>query len=355
MNNNRFSRYVAILFMCQCFTVPALVQAQTEAVALTTKMIAATNAFIDTLSPQQKQVASYAFDDEERLNWHFIPRDRNGISFNDLDDDQRIRANEMLQAILSEQGNRKITAIRGLENVLREIETDGRFVRDPQRYYFTVFGTPSLTEPWAFRFEGHHIALNWTFVAGAGVASTPQFFGANPAEVRQGPQRGLRVLAREEDLARSLVQALNTSQQSKAILAGPAPRDIFTAAENEVSPLDSTGLSMSEMDPSLQQQLTEIVTTVAESQPPSIASHRMQQFRSSDPESIRFTWIGSTQRGAAHYYRIQTPDFLIEYDNTQNDANHIHLVWRDFNGDFGRDLIRLHYDAVASEFGGHIH
>ena len=225
----------------------------------------------------------------------------------------------------------------------------------PMPTFLTVFGEPTLSGTWAFRFEGHHIALNWTFVEGSGIASSPQFFGSNPAQVRSGPRAGLRVLAAEEDLARQLVVSLDTAQQSQAILDRDVPRDIFTAAEVEVDPFESTGVSYGNLSSAQQLNLMNLIEEVADAQPDAVSAARMAQVRSGR-DAIRFTWIGGTGDTDAHYWRVQGNDFLIEYDKTQNEANHIHLVWRDFDGDFGRDLIRLHYDAVAARFGpGHHH
>ena len=200
------------------------------------------------------------------------------------------------------------------------------------------------------------MAYNWTFVRGLGIASSPQFFGSNPAEVRAGDQIGTRVLSEEEDIARDLVKSLNTQQISRAILDEEAPRDIFTAAEQEIGPLEDYGITYADLDSQQKRMLVSLIEELAFTQPEPIAEERMNTIREEGLDGIKFAWIGGTERGDAHYYRVQGPGFLIEYDNTQNNANHIHLVWRDFTGDFGRDLIRMHYNAVAAEFGpGHNH
>ncbi len=329
--------------------------AQQQPVELTGAMVNAVNVFLNSLSDTQRDAVSYDFDDEERLNWHFIPRPRNGLSFNDMNDAQRAQADALLATFLGETGYRKVGQIRSLEDVLKAIEINGRFVRDPMAYYLTVFGQPSLGGTWAFRLEGHHIAFNWTFVSGSGLASTPQFFGSNPAQVRGGSLDGLRVLAREEDLGLELVGSLTTSQQAEAILELAVPGDILTGAQGEIGPLENTGIAWDALDSAQQLTLMNLIEEVAAAQPAGIRDARMTRVRT-DREQIRFTWIGGTDSGAGNYWRIQGSDFLIEYDKTQNDANHIHLVWRDFDRDFGRDLLRMHYDAVAAEFGaGHRH
>ena len=332
-------------------TAALSVNAQQSRIDLTQKMVDSTNSFLASLSAQQRNNGVYAFDDEERLNWHFIPRDRNGIPFRSMNEPQREAAENLLRTFFSAKGYQRAEAVRGLESVLAEIEVNGRFDRDPELYFITIFGTPGLNNDWALRYEGHHLAYNWTFVRGVGIASSPQFFGSNPAEVKAGENIGTRVLATEEDIARELVNSLNPNQQTTAVLEAEVPRDIFTAAEKEISPLENSGISYSELDSQQKRTLISLVEELASMQPEVIAQQRMDSIRSAGLDGIKFTWIGGMERGDPHYYRLQGSNFLIEYDNTQNNANHIHLVWRDFAGDFGRDLIRMHYQAIASEFG----
>lgn len=325
-------------------------------IELTQRMVDVTTAFTAGLTEFQRSSSQFEFDDEERLNWHFIPRPRQGVPLKSLSDGQLASAQELLQTFFSAKGLQKTESVRSLESVLAEIEVNGRFQRDPDLYYISVFGQPAMDSDWGLRYEGHHLAFNWTFVGGSGVASSPQFFGTNPAEVRSGNKMGLRVLEVEEDLARGLVTSLNQAQAAAAILEMDVPRDIFTAAEKEITALDDVGVSYAMLDPAQQGVLLRLIQEVASAQPDSIAAERMRVIREQGLDDIRFAWIGSTVRGDAHYYRIQGAGFLIEYDNTQNNANHVHLVWRDFYGDFGRDLIRMHYDAVAREHGpGHKH
>lgn len=334
---------------------PPLAAQQTE-IELSEAIVAASNDFVSTLSAAQSEKARFAFDDEERLNWHFIPRPRQGVPLKELNAEQLGAARELLQTLFSAGGFEKAENVRDLENVLAILEPNGRFVRDPDLYYLTVFGTPAMQGAWAVRYEGHHLAFNWTFVEGSGIASTPQFFGSNPAEVRSGEKRGTRVLAAEEDAGRQLVQSLNAEQRRIAVLPGEAPRDIFTAAQKEVTALDDLGISYGQLNPQQQGMLFAIINEVASVQAEAVTQARLRAIADAGLDDIKFAWIGGLERGDAHYYRVQGDSFLIEYDNTQNDANHIHLVWRDFDGDFGRDLIRMHYDAVAAENGpGHRH
>ena len=330
--------------------------AQDARIELNQRMIAVTANFLDSLTREQHNQAVFEFDDEERLNWHFIPRTRNGAALRDMTEEQLQAAHTLLRTFFSESGYAQAEAVRNLENVLLEIEANPRFERDPDNYYLTVFGEPGMDNNWALRYEGHHLAFNWTFVRGLGIASTPQFFGSNPAEVRSGSQAGLRVLADEEDIARQLVESLTPAQAGEAILETEAPRDIITGANVDISRIDATGIAATDLNPGQQELLINLINEVAAVQPAALFSERMGRLREEGFDNLRFTWIGSIERGAPHYYRIQAASFVIEYDNVQNDANHIHLVWRDFAGDFGRDLLQLHYDGVAaSGVQGHRH
>lgn len=352
---SRLARRFAVIFLMSvgiCMSAFA----QDARIELNQRMVNAANDFIDTLTRFQANRGIYAFDDEERLNWHFIPRDRNGVVLRDMSDDQLAAATNLLQTFFSASGFAQAEAVRDLENVLAEIEVNGRFERDPDLYFLTIFGEPSMDGNWALRYEGHHLAFNWTFVRGLGIASSPQFFGTNPAEVRSTSRIGTRVLAAEEDLARALVESLDPEQRRMAVIDAEVPRDIITSANKEVSPFENTGISYGQLDSGQKLNLMRLIEEVASVQPAAIFADRMASIREQGLDSVRFTWIGSAERGAPHYYRVQGPGFLIEYDNVQNDANHIHLVWRDFTGDFGRDILQMHYDSVATAFGpGHNH
>jgi hypothetical protein len=216
--------------------------------------------------------------------------------------------------------------------------------RNPEKYYFSVFGEPSDTGTWGFRVEGHHVSQNFTVVNGK-IAGSPSFFGANPAEVREGPRKGLRVLAAEEDLARDLLESLTPEQKKVAIVAPEAYKDILTVASRKAA-LEGqpSGLSAAKMTKKQFDLLLTLLSSYANNMPEQLAQARMEHVKKAGTNMF-FAWAGVEQRGGPHYYRIQAPAFLIEYDNTQNNANHIHSVWRDFNGDFGLDLLAMHYKS----------
>jgi hypothetical protein len=216
------------------------------------------------------------------------------------------------------------------------------FLRDPERYFFSIFGTPSTRNTWGWRVEGHHVSLHFTVVNGTLVAGAPTFFGTNPAEVRAGPKKGTRVLGAEEDAARSLVESLDASQREKAIIQTTAPNEIVTLTKVKIDPLSPEGIPASALNGAQRAQLRKLVDVYTGLMADDIAADRLSRIEKAGWDKVAFAWAGALERGQKHYYRVQGPTFLIEYDNTQNDGNHVHSVWRDFNGDFGEDLLREH-------------
>ncbi|HEY2931477.1 MAG TPA: DUF3500 domain-containing protein [Acidobacteriota bacterium] len=304
-------------------------------------MAAAAGKFLASLTAEQKAKATYKFDDAQRFDWHFIPKERKGIPLKELDAGQRKLAHDFLKTGLSQRGYLKATTIIELETVLRALEA-GAVRRDPELYFFTVFGTPSANGAWGWRVEGHHLSLNFTIVDGKMVATTPSFFGANPAEVREGPHKGLRALQGEEDLARDLLNSLTAEQRERAILDKNA-LTMVTGNSRKANPVSPAGISAAEFTASQKASLKKLLQEYASSMAPELSQARMEKLQRAGMEKISFGWAGSAVHGQKHYYRVQGPTFLIEYDNTQNDGNHIHSVWRDFNGDFGDDLLAEHY------------
>jgi hypothetical protein len=314
-------------------------------------MATAGRALLDGLKPEQRAKAALPFEGEERFNWHFVPRERHGLPFKEMDAGQRKRAHAFLQTGMSHAGYLKATTIISLEEVLRDLEGGQGPVRDPERYYFTFFGAPSERDTWGWRVEGHHLSLNFTVVGGRLIASTPQFLGANPAEVKEGPRKGLRTLPAEEDLARELLKSLDASRRAKAVIATEAPRDIITGASRKAEIGPAQGLAVEGMDRRQRGLLLALLDEYARAMPEAVAQERLRRLREAGIEKIHFAWAGGAERGQPHYYRLHGPTFLVEYDNTQNNANHIHTVWRDFEGDWGLDLLRQHYETAHPDHG----
>jgi hypothetical protein len=323
-------------------------------------MASAATALLNSLSPDQRQKAVFPFDSNERLHWNFIPTEafpRNGLLLKDMNENQRKLVHDLLKSALSQRGYMTATAIMDLESTLGDLERRDReagrgaesMVRDPLKYYVSLFGAPSTKDTWGWRVEGHHVSLQFTVVKGSLIASSPTFFGSNPAEVREGPKKGLRILGDQEDAARSLLMALNDSQRAKAIIQNVALNDIVTTNKVDINPLSPVGIAAADMTPQQRELLMKVVEVYTSKMADDIAAERRAKLQKAGVEKIAFAWAGQTERGKKHYYRIQGPTFLIEHDNTQNDGNHVHSVWRDFTGDFGRDLLREH---VASAHPG---
>jgi hypothetical protein len=306
------------------------------------EMAASANRWLDSLSEQQREAAQFAVNNPERENWHYIPKAREGLPLAKMTEPQRKLAHALLASGLSEHGLLQADAVIALEQVLRQME--GAAHRDDTLYYFTVFGRPSPTATWGWRVEGHHLSVNFTIANGTSISATPNFVGANPAEVRIAhEQQGRRALAAEEDLGRALVLSLNDEQRSQAIIAPQAPGDILTRNDAQAKSPEAAGLGYAAMSPDQQQHFRALVALYANRLRPDVADAELNKIAATGWNRLRFAWAGSTTPKEGHYYRIQSPDFVIEYDNTQNHANHIHTVWRDYQGDFGRDLLKEHY------------
>jgi hypothetical protein len=301
------------------------------------------NRLLAALDSHQRGKASLPFDSDERMNWHFVPKERKGLSLREMTPDQKHLASALLAAGLSQTGYIKAVTIMSLEDVLKLMENDSGERRNPEKYYFSVFGTPSDGATWGFRVEGHHLSQNYTVVHGT-VVDGPSFFGANPAEVRQGARTGLRTLAGEDDLGLELMHALDEPQRKVAIVDATAYQEILTAASRKAALQGQpSGLSAATMNGRQFDALMTLMEEYAHNVPDELAEHRMAQVNHAN-RNIYFAWSGGINRGDRRYYRVQTPSFLIEFDDTQDNANHIHSVWRDLTGDFGRDLLQQHYE-----------
>jgi hypothetical protein len=333
-----FSRWSIGLWLLLLLITPAA-----HAHSAAEEMVEAANNFLAALNDEQKAQATFNWKEEERLNWHFIPRARKGLPLKEMTPAQRHLAYALLNSALSQRGFIKATTIMSLEEILRELEQGKGPVRDSELYFVSVFGKPDLKGAWGWRVEGHHLSLNFT-LAREHISVTPSFFGSNPGEVRSGARKGVRVLAAEEDLARKLVKSFNDEQRRVAIYTNTAPSDIITSADRKARVLSPAGLAASRMNPEQAHLLQSLIREYVYRYRPEVADQDLKKIQHAGSEKISFAWAGGVEPGQGHYYRIQGPSFLMEYDNTQNNANHIHAVWRDLENDFGEDLLRKHYE-----------
>jgi Protein of unknown function (DUF3500) len=306
-------------------------------------MAAAALAFVGALPADARKRALFALGDPERLNWHYVPRGREGVPFKAMPAPARAAAHELMKASLSAVGYGKAMSIIHLEDVLRRIETFG-LSRDPENYTFTIFGSPGASAPWGWRVEGHHLSLNFTLVPGQPVAVTPAFLGANPAEVPSGPKKGLRALAAEQDLGRALAQSLTDPQRTRTVIASESLGDIVTGPGRADSLATPAGLALADMTADQRSLAAKVIEEYARNMRSELAEQELRRMREAGLERVHFAWAGPLESGKAHYYRLHGPTLLIEYDNTQNNANHIHSVWHDPRRDFGLDLLRAHYE-----------
>lgn len=312
------------------------------------EMAEAAQAFLAALPEEKRAKAVFEFKDDERLNWHFIPKTRKGLPLKEMEPAQQALAHALLSSGMSHKGYFKASAIMSMEQILREMEGERGGHRDSAMYFVSIFGKPESHGNWAWRFEGHHLALNFT-IAGHEVSVTPSFMGTNPGEVREGPRKGLRVLGAEEDLARELVKSLTSDQQKVAIFTDKAPADIITGADRKARVLEPKGIAKAKLNAEQQRLLDSVIKEYLYRARPEVADKEWKEVQDVGADQIFFAWGGSTEPKQGHYYRVQGPTFLLEYDNTQNNANHVHAVWRDLKNDFGEDILRKHYDESHSK------
>ncbi|MHB8897257.1 MAG: DUF3500 domain-containing protein [Thermoguttaceae bacterium] len=308
--------------------------------------------FLKSLDQGQVAQVSIGFQADKRTAWHYIPSSqmasrggRRGLALKDMSDQQRALAHGLLSTALSHRGYLQATTIMALEAILRDVE-NGNPARDPAMYHVAIHGKPSAHETWGWSVEGHHLSVNLTLVDGQRFCATPSFFGSNPAIVRDGPFEGLDTLEIEQKLGRALVQSLTAEQRKLAVISPDAPRDIITGAQPSVAPdmfQPPQGIPFEKLDERQQKMLGELVDTFTDRYRSEILQQLGEHARLVPGPGTHFAWAGGVEPGQGHYYRIQTPDFLFEYDNTQGNANHVHTVWRQFDGDFGADLLRQHY------------
>jgi hypothetical protein len=339
----KLSRIVLALVVLASLTGLAYVAQKAEAPGV--KMVLAAQKFLDSLSADQKGRTTFAFDSKERTNWYFVPKQdkqrkatRKGLALEDMKPEQKKLALGLLAAGTSKHGHKEAVTIMSLEAILRDLEKNGTNVRDPEWYFFTIFGTPSKTGKWGWRVEGHHLSLNFTMDGTQVVASTPAFFGANPATVKAGERKGLRTLASAEDLPKQLLKALEPEQRKIA-----EQKEKFREIEQaNIAPTvgNPVGLPAAKMNDSQKAILMKLLLSYTERMPEEVGDLEMKQVRAAGLDKVHFAYTGGTEPGQPHTYRVQGPTFVIEFLNVQGDsagnpANHIHSAWRRIKGDFG--------------------
>lgn len=305
----------------------------------------AARTFLAALDTAQQRQACFTWADEERFNWHFVPRTRKGLAIRDMSEAQRAKAYTLLKACLSSDGYKKATTIVETEYILRALEGRGPDdeYRHPGKYYFSFFGEPAKGKPWGWRMEGHHLSLNFSAADRSLVTGTPAFMGANPAIVPEGPKKGQQILKEESALGFELLNSLNNAQQGKAVVAEKAPADIITGNKRKAWLQEPPGLAYPELRAEQQQLLKKLVAVYVDRYTKLMADLLWKEIGAAGWDQLHFAWAGGKAWGTGHYYRVQGPTFIIEYDNTQNNANHVHTTFRDLKNDFGEDMLLQHY------------
>tara|TARA_R110002095_G_scaffold152237_1_gene131917 strand:+ start:66855 stop:67988 length:1134 start_codon:yes stop_codon:yes gene_type:complete len=363
-----FHPYSALALMaCFCFSLSSntpvaaeVTKAQQAQISkASSEMASAAKRWLASLTPEQRKQATFKLDDKERTNWHFIPdfaikpAGRNGLPMTQMTPQQKIFAVTLPATALSHRGYLEVMSIRALEQVL--FEQEGKDHRNPELYYVSIFGKPDAKGTWGWRFEGHHLSVNVTIVDGKKFSVTPSFFGSNPATVKQGPLKGVEVLKLEQQLALNLVKSFNpdqlaiatidTAAMDQKLLAKSVIKEVLTTDDPiaDKGLFTYKGIQYADLDPKQQKQLLRLVNVYLGRFRPELLKGTNYLGNLRDGDHLYFAWSGGQKRGEFHYYRIQSKTFLIEFANTQNDANHVHATWRDFDGDFGRDLLKEHF------------
>jgi uncharacterized membrane protein len=340
----KFSRIVLAVPLVAMLAGVAYVSQSTDTPA--TKLAAAAQRFVDALTPEQKKQAIFAFDSPERTNWNFIPlQDKNkrptrkGLPLQDMTADQKKLALALVEAGTSASGHRQATTIMNLESILKVLEAKkASNVRDPEWYFFTVFGTPGKTGQWGWRVEGHHLSINYTLDNNEVVSATPTFFGANPSTLKDGPRKGERILPEVEDYARELFKSLDEKQRVEAFQNKPFGEPKAKSVTPDVGA--PKGVAASKLTEPQREMLKKLVHAYADRLPPEVAAAELKRVQAAGVDTIQFAYSGATEPGKGYTYRVQGPTFVIEFLNVQEDsannpANHIHSSWRRIDGDFG--------------------
>lgn len=306
--------------------------------------------WLDGLEPDQRLRAGFPFDSPERFVWDYLPGARRGLTLADMTEPQQAAAMGLVAASLSDRTAGEVRAILALELVLRELERgSGKDLarRDPGRYGFAVFGEPKGPAPWSWRVGGHHVAVHVTIAGGRVVGTTPSFLGANPATIPHGSLAGRRTLDGEETLARALLQGMSAAERRIAVVDPVAPPDILSGTGRLADLREiPVGIRHDQLGRPGRVALDRLIRHYLERAAPNVAEAAWEQVRADDVGSVTFAWAGPGEPGRGHYYAIRGPRLLIEYDNTQDGANHIHAVWRDPVNDWGEDLLAAHYRAA---------
>jgi hypothetical protein len=319
---------------------------------VSTGIAAAASALLSSLGEGDRKRIQFSADDDGRFDWHYVPRERRGLAWGEMNEPQRKLATQLLRDSLSEAGFVEVEAIRDLEVELRRRENDSA-IRDRDRFFFTVYGEPKESGTWSWRYEGHHLSLTFAFLDSRMVASTPQFLGVNPLD-RYREATGPKLVQDAHEGALKFVQGLPAAIREVAIVTDSAPWDIESGTDRGVRWPEKKGVSWSRLDSEQREGLLRLLERLASVQSEQERDRRMKKLREADLSQLWFAWRGPTTARSRHYFCVQGPSILVELDNTQADGNHLHIVWRDPTEDFGDPLAehRETWHHVEGDEGG---
>ena len=309
------------------------------------KMQEAASSFYDNLDAKARNKALFHYLDGERIFWYYPPLNRHGLPLKDMTKKLKSLVFTLLETGLSSDAFNQTLQIINHELILKELEIRENiktFVRDPERYYFTIFGNPKSKDPWGWRFEGHHVSIHFSIWSDKIISVTPLFLGVNPAEVKDGDSKGLRILKKREDLAFELVNSMSKDQHHIATIYENTPKDIITYNSSRVTVPVVEGISWDELKIGQQKLLKLLIAEYVNQVNPNLVKSKLEYLESNTLKSVKFGWAGGINLGEAYYYRIHGGNLFIELDNYQSGANHVHSVWRDVENDFAQDVLREH-------------
>ena len=355
MTRENPTRFMAMLTCCLIFMTAHLTASASEAEVVAIMRNAATE-FLSSLDSQLRAQATFDLQDEERKKWSNLPAmffEREGVSFAELSDEQRVLAHRLIQSPLSSQGYLKAAGIMRIDEILKAAFLQARPDADPffgqDKYWIGIFGDPVNDQAWGWQLDGHHLALNFTVVDDQ-LSVTPAFLGSDPAEIRSQLDSGWYVLTKEDSRGRELYESLNAGQKSRALLEGDTPADVIAGPGRADQLRTIRGLPASAMSLSQQRALTRLLNEYLDNLEPELAAAQKRRIDAADFDELHFSWAG-TETGKPYYYRIHGPTILIEFDNNyppggqSGPVNHIHSVWRDTERDYGEGLLRKHYET----------
>jgi len=307
------------------------------------EMAKAAQVFLVSLKPEQTSKATFEFTSDERTHWIFVPSVRKGLPIKEMNPGQRHLAQALLSSALSTRGHLKAETIMAMEQLLLEMEKGSGPLRDAENYFVSIFGKPDVKGTWGWRWEGHHLSLNFTIVDGELVSETPSFMGTNPHSVKAGSMTGVTLLEAEDNLGRELAKSLTEAQRKVAFLSGEVPKDVLTSNQRKADGIiKHQGIPVSELTAEQKKILGLIIAEYVGRARSDFAVPEMAAISKMPEDKIFFAWAGGLEVGQGHYYSVQGPTFILELDNTQNNANHVHATWRDLKKDFAYDPLAEH-------------